>query len=290
MKETLLAEEGRAPSPRPSGRPSSHAWLRPEIRPEGVPVPESDLTRAIAGEKAKHDRRKEFEARKARAAGLLRAAANAAQRLCRFRNHERCARVVVARLLRAVAVLRELGLTSDQIRTLFPTPTHFRQAWMGAALDQTRDALLVLLQDEESSRDVIERLVADREALTELDAHTYWWSYAYLDALAQAVERWDTSSADTVVPARQRQQKDLPVLGERQQRFRDILLERAPHDAITGVSLCQLYGRRHPHDPAPEEAFRETVVPALKAWGLRNRPKVGYYFPKGSAARREAHG
>lgn len=82
-------------------------------------------------------------------------------------------------------------------------------------------------------------------------------------------------------------QEDLPVLTERQQRFRDMVLDRDPHDAITAASLCDAYSTRY-GDAVVDDGFRDGVQPKLAAWGLRNEPKIGYFFPEGSAARRWA--
>jgi hypothetical protein len=79
--------------------------------------------------------------------------------------------------------------------------------------------------------------------------------------------------------------KGLPVLSEQEQMFRDILLKQAPHDALTGPSVCNRYLERV-GSLVDESDFRSRIVPRLKKWGLLNEAKRGYYFPADSAARR----
>lgn len=69
------------------------------------------------------------------------------------------------------------------------------------------------------------------------------------------------------------------------QCFCDLLLERSPDKPITGPRICQAYLERH-RSAVEESDFRTNVVPKLKALGLRNKPRVGYYFPADAIARR----
>ncbi|TAJ12094.1 MAG: hypothetical protein EPO68_13935 [Planctomycetota bacterium] len=78
---------------------------------------------------------------------------------------------------------------------------------------------------------------------------------------------------------------NLPPLTDDQQRFRDIFLEQGPHDCMLGSRACEEFYKRT-RKAIEESAFRTRIVPALKAWGLKNVRRKGYYFPFDAPARR----
>jgi hypothetical protein len=114
-------------------------------------------------------------------------------------------------------------------------------------------------------------------------------------ALAAAAHRGLTSerrlepvSVQTPDP---RQSAALPkrvLLGKRQRRFRDILLELAPDEPTSGPDLCELYKKRF-EEYVSDNVFRKDIVPVLKQ-KLGLKQKNGYGFPRNSRARREVRG
>jgi hypothetical protein len=76
----------------------------------------------------------------------------------------------------------------------------------------------------------------------------------------------------------------LPLLSAQACAIRDILLGQAPEEPLTGSALCEEYEERTKKG-LDEGALRSRIIPKLAAWGLKNEPKLGYYFPEDSAAR-----
>jgi len=81
-------------------------------------------------------------------------------------------------------------------------------------------------------------------------------------------------------------QSHLPALGAQAQRFRDLLLDRGPHDCITSEALCALYEERF-SEGIESSDLRKRIIPGLKLHGLETHGRLGYVFPEGCPARVE---
>ena len=129
-------------------------------------------------------------------------------------------------------------------------------------------------------------------------AMAHVWLHGYVpfllagayDTLTLARQRGlaiDPATAPVQAPAappRKVSASRLPVLTKQARVFRDIFLARPPHEPILGSAACDEY-YKNTNQFVDEPAFRTRIVPVLKRWGLKNIPRVGYWFPENARAR-----